>query len=213
VRKLIGTQTHENEKRAAAMGGNTLGNTVARQAPNGVIHVVATMTSPCLAYELNEEWILQGEGRHRSEKELRANSATAIRNVRHYVESDSQGKVTMRYEGGIGDDGRFLYHGKSLWYYPDGRIQREACYDLGELVDTESFRNQDGAIRWTREHRGDAMIYTTYWSDGKPRSVSQWENHHAEGKAVLYDPKGNDIYSVEFEHGIPIRETGDPGGH
>ena len=35
----------------------TLGYVTARQAPNGVIHVLSTETQPCLHYELNEAWI------------------------------------------------------------------------------------------------------------------------------------------------------------
>ena len=211
VRKLIGTQLHEDDQRARAMGGETLGYTVARQAPNGVIHLVATMTSPCLAYELNESWILHGDTRQRSETELRANTATAIRDIRQFVEADAQGRVKMRYEGGIGNDGRFLYHGESSWYYPDGTMQRQSNYELGKLVNTESFWNEDGTIRWMREYRGDTMVYTTYWPGGKSRSISRWRNLHAEGKAVLHDPEGREIYSVEFDRGIPISETGDPG--
>ena len=28
-----------------------------RQAPNGVIHILSTMTHPCLHYEINEAWL------------------------------------------------------------------------------------------------------------------------------------------------------------
>src|SRR5262245_35037254 len=35
----------------------TLGYVTARQAPNGVIHLLTTVSLPCLHYELNEAWI------------------------------------------------------------------------------------------------------------------------------------------------------------
>ena len=40
----------------------TLGYVTARQAPNGVIHVLTTETQPCLHYELNEAWINSDAG-------------------------------------------------------------------------------------------------------------------------------------------------------
>ena len=38
----------------------TLGYSTVRQGPNGVIHILSTMTHPCLHYEINEAWILAG---------------------------------------------------------------------------------------------------------------------------------------------------------
>ena len=37
---------------------DTLGYCVARQGPNGVIHLITSRTHPCLHYEMNEAWIL-----------------------------------------------------------------------------------------------------------------------------------------------------------
>ncbi len=45
---------------AARIG--TLGYVTARQAPNGVIHILTTETQPCLHYELNEAWIFSDAG-------------------------------------------------------------------------------------------------------------------------------------------------------
>lgn len=213
-RVLPGTQRHERPDRAAQMGGDTLGYSVARQAPNGVIHLIATMTSPCLHYELNETWILTGTPKQGvpSDTELRANSATAIRDVRRYVEHDASGRLTQEYSGGIGNDGRFLLHGTSKWHHPDGRVQREANYEFGRLRGTEQFYDVHGRLQWTREHApDDTFVWTNYWPDGKVRTRSTWRDLHAEGTAILNDPSGREIYRVEFERGIPVRETGSPG--
>jgi formylglycine-generating enzyme required for sulfatase activity len=44
-------------------GATTLGYSVARQAPNGVIHLITTMNRPCLHFEMNEAWLLsEAEG-------------------------------------------------------------------------------------------------------------------------------------------------------
>eukprot|EP01049_Picozoa_sp_SAG25_P007694 SAG25_NODE_644_length_6218_cov_5.273901_3_plen_525_part_00 len=39
----------------------TLGYSTVRQAPNGVIHILSTMTHPCLHYEINEAWLASSE--------------------------------------------------------------------------------------------------------------------------------------------------------
>jgi hypothetical protein len=212
IRKLPGTQRHERADRAKQMNADTLGYAVARQAPNGVIHLIATMTSPCLHYELNEAWILHGEDSKGDDRALRANSATAVRDVRDHVEHDASGKVRMKYAGGIANDGRFVLHGASTWYSSDGKPLREARYELGRIVGVETVRDQSGTVAWTRDHRADGtVVWKNYWPDGKVRTESTWRDNHAEGPAVLRDPSGKEVYRVDFERGIPVREQGAPG--
>ena len=212
IRTLPGTQPHESPARAQQLGGGTIGYSVARQAPNGVIHLVATMTEPCLHYELNESWILHGDDPAGDDAALRANSATSIRDVRGFAEHDAEGRTTMRCSGGVGNDGRFLLHGKSTWFHADGTAQREATYKLGALSGVESFRDTNGALSWTRDHRADgSMVWTNFWPDGKIRTRSTWRDMHAEGTATLNSPAGEEIYRVEFRKGIPFEESGSPG--
>lgn len=213
-RKLPGTQRHERPDRAKQMGGDTLGYAVARQAPNGIIHLIATMTSPCLHFELNEAWILAGGTAAPPEEGLRANSATAIRDVRTYVEHGSDGQRTQEYSAGIGNDGRFLLHGPCRWYLPGGGLLREATYRLGRLTGSERVYGSDGRLRWTREHgAGGAVTWTQYWPTGGIRTQSHWRDLHAEGSAVLNDPAGHEIYRVEFERGLPVGSSGSPGDY
>jgi hypothetical protein len=212
IRRLPGTQPHERPDRAKQLGGDTIGYSVARQAPNGIIHLVATMTNPCLHYELNEEWILRGVETQGDDPVLRANSATAIRDVREYVEHDAEGRIAIRYSGGIGDDGRFLLHGRAVWYHADGGRQREAGYALGALKGTEEFFDRSGALLWSREHLADgSTLWATFWPDRVVRTRSTWRAMHAEGIATLNDPAGREIYRVEFRRGIPTEESGSPG--
>lgn len=213
IRTLPGTQVHERPDRAKQMGGATLGYSVARQAPNGIIHLIATMTEPCLHFELNEAWILGGDtATTKDEARLRANTATAVRDVRSFVERDAEGRITMKYSGGIANDGRFVLHGSSTWFHSNGKVQRSAEYQLGGLSGTESYFDAAGTLQWTRDHAADAtVVWTNYWPDGKIRTRSAWRDARAEGPAVLNDPSGQEIYRVEFERGVPIRETGNPG--
>jgi len=118
----------------------------------------------------------------------------------------------MRYGGGIGDDGRFLLHGPCAWYHENGSMQREASYRLGRLIGLEKFYDAQSTLIWSRDHRDDgSTVWTTFWPDGKIRTKSNWRDSHAESTAVLNDPSGHEIYRVEFERGLPVSESGDPG--
>ena len=83
-----------------------------------------------------EAWILHGNEATVSADDatLRANSAKSVREVREYVERNAGGKITLRYSGGIGNDGRFLLHGPSAWYHENGSVQREASHRLLPLT-------------------------------------------------------------------------------
>lgn len=212
MRTIPGTQMHERPENAKALGGPTLGYSVARQAPNGVIHLISTMTEPCLHFEMNEAWILHGADLPKADAALRANSAKSIRHVQEHVECDEAGRVRQRYSGGIGDDGRFLLHGAVAWFYPDGKLQREATYELGRLTGSEKYYSPEGRLVWERDHQSDGdTTWTNYWPDGGVRTRSTWRDMHAEGEAVLRDPSGKQVYSVRFEHGVPVSSDGDPG--
>ncbi len=211
-RPLLGTQRHERADRSAQMNGDTLGYAVARQAPNGVIHLIATMTEPCLHFELNEAWILSGDRIMVDDASLRANTATRVSHVGTYEEKDATGRVRMIYSGGMANDGRFLFDGEQRWFYPDGSLQRSASYSLGRLTGREKYFAADGHLEWERIHRSDALvIWTNFWPNGKVRTRSEWRDQRAEGRAVLNDFSGREIFRVDFEHGIPRNMSGDPG--
>ncbi|MBI5693436.1 MAG: SUMF1/EgtB/PvdO family nonheme iron enzyme [Verrucomicrobia bacterium] len=215
IRILPGTQPHETPARAQQLGGGTLGYAVARQAPNGVIHLIATMTEPCLHFELNEAWILHGDEAiaGADDATLRRNPAARLRDQREWTERDAAGRIRLHYAGGIADDGRFLLHGRCSWYLPDGRVQREADYALGVLVGRETMRDQDGHLVWVREHGGSATAtttFTTYWPEGTMRTRSTWRDLHAEGPAVLLAPDGREVLRAEFARGRVRSITGDP---
>ncbi len=215
TRKLSGTQPHSNPAKAKAMVGDTIGYTVVRQAPNGIIHLLATTTDPCLHFEFNEEWILRGsdEIARADDAALRRNSATRLREVREFVEHYVDGRARLRYSGGIGDDGRFLLHGAAQWLTPDGHVQRDASYALGELSGRETFRDAAGTLLWTRDHRpaGRLVDHVTYWPTGAVRTSSTWRDSKPEGTATLLAPDGREQMRVEFERGLVKTILGFPG--
>jgi hypothetical protein len=203
TRKLPGAQPHENPQWHG--GADTLGYSAMRQAPNGMIHLITTMNRPCLHFEFNETWILTGTdgAETRIEAELVRSTASSIRDVRTCGEQYPDGTLQLRYSGGIADDGRFLLHGQELWCYSDGRPQREAHYELGRKVGTETYWSRDGHKLWQWQHRPDgSAIWTQFWPNGHKKAESAWRNLKCEGAATLWDEQGNVLSEEHFVNGV-----------
>lgn len=205
VRKLPGAQLYEGKGRVLY----TLGYTAARQAPNGIIHLISTTNNPCLHFELNEAWILDEKASTRwlglSEEKLMRSGADSMKEVTFYEETYADGNPRVRWSSGIGSDGRVLLHGNETWYYENGRKQREAGYELGVKTGTETYWNRDGSIAWTWEHRKEQLsIWTQYYVNGKRKCESHWRGMHCEGTAVYWDERGTEQLRVTFDQGKPL---------
>ena len=202
IKQLIGTQLHEDPKRHN--GHPTLGYSVARQAPNGMIHLITTMNRPCLHFELNETWIFQPDtADKRTDAQLMQSTAATIKKVEAYTEYYPNGKKKIVYKGDIADDGRFLLHGEEIWYYENGGKQRQANYELGRKIGKEIFWSESGGVEWIWQHQPDGTsIFTRYWPNGQKRSESTWKNHKCEGVATKWDRSGKIVSQEKFVEGI-----------
>lgn len=202
VKKLAGAQLYEGKNREIY----TLGYTVACQAPNGVIHLVTTTNRPCLHFELNEAWILDEEaGVGLSDAELMQPTAHAMTDIRTYREFYPDGTTKAEWSAGLGDDGRYLLHGTEVWYYPNGRKQREARYVCGRKTGVETYWAEDGTILWSWHHRDDGSgVWTQYWPNGRKKAESAWVNMKCEGTAYRWDEDGREISRMEFRNGEPV---------
>ena len=201
VKELSGAQRHRFKN---ALGGNTtVGYSSARQAPNGMIHLITSLNIPCLHFEFNEAWILSGEDdSSASDKELMISSATSIKNVKKYVERYPNGNVKLKYKGGIANDGRFLLQGPQTWYYQNGAIQRKAEYKMGRKVGQETYLSTTGQIIWKWDHLDNGTSkWTQYWSNGKMKARSHWRNFKSNGTAERWDMDGKPLTSVEYVDG------------
>ena len=200
VKKLPGTQPHENPRLHG--GADTLGYSVARQAPNGVIHLITTMNRPCLHFELNEAWILAEETAPVDSAQLMTNTATTIRDVRRYEEKYANGRPRIVWHAGLGNDGRYLLDGRETWHYPNGRKQYEATYALGRKVVTETFYHFNGSKKWQWRHSAEgASTWTQWWADGQKKAESAWRNFYADGPAKSWDHDGKPVSAVIFRRG------------
>ena len=201
VKELSGAQRHRFKN---ALGNNTtLGYSTARQAPNGMIHLITSLNIPCLHFEFNEAWILSGEDDNStSDKKLMTSSATSIKNVKKYVEKYPNGNIKLKYKGGIANDGRFLLHGSQTWYYQDGALQQKAEYKLGRKVGQETYLSNTGQIIWQWDHLDNGTSkWTQYWSNGKMKARSHWHNFKCNGTAERWDMDGKPLTSVEYVDG------------
>lgn len=206
VKKLIGAQLHENVERAERMKGPTLGYAVARQAPNGLIHLVATMNNPCLHFEFNEAWILEPGTPERPDAELMASTAARATDVRTFEQRDEAGRLRGRWSAGVGDDARFLLQGTETWYYEDGRKQWEAEYELGVKRGSETYWSPAGVKVWSWDHGADGRsVWTQWWSNGQKKAESIWRRFKADGPARRWDRSGRPVGEMTFEEGRPTR--------
>ena len=208
IKKLIGAQLHENVERAERMKGPTLGYAVARQAPNGLIHLIATMNNPCLHFEFNEAWIMEKGTPERPDEELMASTATRITDVRSYEERYPSGKLKATWNGGVADDGRFLLHGSESWYYEDGSKQWEVTYDLGRKRGPDAYWSREGLRLWSWDHRADGTsTWTQWWPSGQKKAESAWRGFSAHGLARRWDISGTLAVEMSFKTGRPAAAT------
>jgi len=203
IKKIPGAQLHEDEPVI------TIGYSAARQGPDGIIHLITSMNKPSLHFAFNEAWILAKDTRQQnmSDAELMKNTASSISKVKAYRENYPDGKKKIGFSGGIGNDGRFLLHGRETWYYPDGTTQRQAEYDKGRKVGTETYWSRDGKKKWTWEHKEDgSSVWTQYWPNGRKKAQSSWKNFKCEGTSTVWASNGKVISRNEFANGKNVAQ-------
>ncbi|PYL01095.1 MAG: hypothetical protein DME19_02820, partial [Verrucomicrobia bacterium] len=200
IKRLPGAQPHKRPdlQREPA----TLGYTVARQGPNGMIHLVTTMNVPCLHFEFNEAWILSDAPTPDSDAELMRSPPATVRNPQTFTEKFVNGAIKIRWSGGVADDGRFLKHGEEKWYYPNGKVQYQASFELGRKKGEETLYRPDGTVAWRWQHNRDGTgVWTHFWANGREKSESAWRGSMAEGRARTWDRAGHLVSEVNFVAG------------
>jgi hypothetical protein len=187
----------------------SLGYVTARQAPNGVIHLLTTVTLPCLHYEFNEAWIWSDAGDVPAE--------TSGGTIRQFSENYPNGKSRSKWSARICPNGRYLLEGEEIDYYESGVKQRQAIYINGRKTGDEIFWSPDARILWTwqRDVKNNRAIWTQYWPNGQKKSESTWNTrpeardlkrnffgYVADGPAQQWDERGKQLVSHRFVNGI-----------
>jgi hypothetical protein len=168
----------------------TLGYSTVRQAPNGVIHVLATMTHPCLHYEFNEAWVYSADGDLAPE--------TNGGRIETYSEKYPSGKPKATWSARICPNGRYLLDGVETHYYEDGKKQWELTWASGRRAGEETLWAPDGEKVWSWQHdlKTSVSTWTQWWSNGRKRLESEWDT----------DPTARDLPTRHF-HGLVANGT------
>jgi hypothetical protein len=199
IKKLPGTQPHEKPEYQA--DPDTLGYTVMRQAPNGMIHLVTTMNTPCLHFEFNESWVLSDQDG--SAPDIMASTARSTGKLVSFTEHWRKGRVKARWSGTVADDSRFLLEGKEEWFFEDGSPQYAANYHLGKKTGFEMRWSGKDQLEWQREHKPDGTcVWTQMFENGRKKSESTWRDFKAEGPARVWDRSGKLTPETNFISGL-----------
>jgi len=193
-----------------ARGTNgTLGYVTARQAPDGVIHILTTETQPCLDYELNEAWIFSDA------EDIPPENSGGI--LKHFSENYPDGKVRSQWSARICPHGRYLLDGLETDYYPDGQPEHVVTYRNGWKTGLETFRAPDGTKLWSWDHNLTAhtSVWIHYWPDGRKKIESTWNTEPrardldrsfsglvANGPVYQWDEGGRPVSAGYFTNGI-----------
>jgi len=191
----------------------TVGYVTARQAPNGVIHILTTVTQPCLHYEMNEAWVFSDAGDIAPE--------TSGGTIKKFSENFPNGKVRSQWSARICPGGRYLLDGTETDFYENGTKQHEVTYASGRKTGAETFWSEDGKKLWNWEHdlKNNRSVWTQFWPNGKKKSESAWNTkpqardlkrsffgYVAEGPAQQWNEDGSVKFSGMFSSGLLVKE-------
>ena len=191
----------------------TLGYVTARQAPNGVIHILTTETQPCLHYELNEAWVWSDAGDIAPE-----NSGGKIKS---FTENYPNGKTLSEWRVRICPDGRYLLDGKETDFYESGAKQHEVTYENGRKTGVENFWSPSGDKIWTWvRHSNNTGVWTQFWPNGHKKIQSTWNTKPeardfnrsffglvADGPVKQWNEDGSLKFSGNFSKGLLLRNV------
>jgi hypothetical protein len=187
----------------------TLGYSVARQATNGVIHVISTMNRPCQHFEMNEKWI-----RNPTAPPTPPPDSGCSGTVTQHQENYPGGATKATWSAKTCDDGRYLLHGTERWYYETGQKQYEVIYYNGRKVRDETYWGPDGVKQWSWDHddSDDLSLWTQWWPNGLKHIESRWRygGMFAHGDSYFWDMCGQPEAAWNFVDGWLIGPTSLP---
>ena len=175
----------------------TLGYTVARQAPDGVIHLITTMNHPCLHFELNEAWIFDAHAGAQSHQNVTAASPRSRESEKY-----PSGKTRATWSGVTASDGRYLLDGPEIFYYENGHKKYEVNYRFGRKTGAETHWSTNGKRVWGWNHRADGVsVRTQFWPNSQKKAESSWKEGKGEGVARRWTRAGKLISERTFANG------------
>ena len=192
----------------------TLGYVTVRQAPNGLIHVLTSMTHPCIHYEFNEAWVNSTNGDMVAE--------TSGGTITNYSETYPSSALKTTWSARICPNGRYLLDGVETNYYENGVVQRVVIWASGRRTGEETLWAANGEKFWSWNHdlANNVSTWTHWWSNGRKRLESLWNTNPtardlpsrrfrglvANGTARNWDSTERQISACIFSNGTLISE-------
>ena len=201
IKSIPGVQPQVEAKKAKDMQGGTLGYAVARQSPNGIIHLITSMNAPGASFAFNEAWILAPE-KENMDDSLLSDTASEIRDVREYTERYPNGQIKAIWHAGIGNNGEYLLHDTEKWYYANGSEKWEATFDKGEKVESEIYWDENEHKIWSWNYNNDGTgVWTHWYKNGRKKEQSTWRGKRCIGVATEWSKTGNVISQYKLKDG------------
>ena len=200
---------HEKDRKFGTLGYSTV-----RQAPNGLLHVLATMTHPCLHYEFNEAWVYSDAG------DLAPEGSGG--KAQRFREDYPNGKPRVKWTARICFSGRYLLDGKETSYYANGRKEHEVTYTEGRKTGSETFWAEGGTKLWSWKHNPNknTSTWTHFLPNGRKRVESTWNTSPqardlarnfcgfvAHGPVKHLDERGRLVREYKFTNGALSKEV------
>jgi len=143
----------------------SLGYTVARQAPDGIIHLITSNNEQAMHFEMNEAWVLGA-----------AEEPPHAETQRVAMEETQADGGRARWGGLIGADGRFHLDGPEMWFYPNGKPRYVVNWRRGRKFGAETYWSAGGRKLWSWTHESAGSVWTRFGPDGAVLSQSIWAN-------------------------------------
>jgi hypothetical protein len=214
IKRLPIELPHEADRQHGTLGYATL-----RQGPNGVLHVLTTMTHPCLHYEFNEAWVFSEAG------DLLPESDGG--RIQIYTESYPDGTTRVTWSARITAHGRYVLSGTETSFYPNGQKEHEVVYLNGRKSGLETFWARDGSKVWSWSHqpKADTASWVHYWHNGRKQLESHWSTRArardlnrgffgrvASGAVSFWDQDGRLTQTYHFINGTLADRPSQPTG-
>jgi antitoxin component YwqK of YwqJK toxin-antitoxin module len=117
----------------------------------------------------------------------------------YFSEYDGTVRIREPYVGG-------KLHGKAKSYYPSGEVSEEINWE-------QQFREGpwkqfyiDGSLRLETRYEKNLLNgpYQVYYPDSTLKVSGYYVENRSHGTWDFYDESGSVVYSVEYEHGLPV---------
>jgi antitoxin component YwqK of YwqJK toxin-antitoxin module len=101
--------------------------------------------------------------------------------VREFRETYRNGRVRVTWSAGVTSDGRYVLHGRQIFYYENGQKQWEATFQSGRRTGLETWWSDTGRKLGERTFSaGDVWTWRIYDGAGRVSAESRWK-----GKELL----------------------------